>query len=74
MLESVPQGARMDKTINFELTSDDPAKIKKFIDQCLEVLDRDHAERAKVWEHIDRTNAANEAALAHLRELIRKAA
>lgn len=64
----------MDKTLKFELTSDDPAEIKKLLDQYLEVLDRDHAERAKIWEEIDRTNAANEAARIYLRELIRKAA
>ncbi|MEP7337878.1 MAG: hypothetical protein ABI977_09040 [Acidobacteriota bacterium] len=64
----------MDKKLKFELTSDDPAEIKKLLDQYIEVLDRDHAERAKVWEEIDRTNAANEAARIYLRELIRKAA
>jgi len=64
----------MDKTLKFELTTEDPAEIKKLLDQYLEVLDRDHARRAKVWEEIDRTNTANEAALAHLRELMRKAA
>ncbi len=64
----------MDKTLKFELTSDDPNEIKKLLDQYLEVLDRDHAERVKVWEEIDRTNTASEAALAHLRELMRKAA
>lgn len=64
----------MDKTLKFELTSDDPDEIKKLLDRYLEVLDRDHAERAKVWEEIDRTNAANEAALAHLRVLMRKVA
>jgi len=64
----------MDKTLKFELTSDDPAEIKKLLDQYIEVLDRDHTERAKVWEEIDRTNAANEAARIYLRELIRKAA
>jgi hypothetical protein len=64
----------MDKTLKFDLTSDDPAEIKKIFDQYLEVLDRDQAERAKIWEEIDRTNAANEAARIYLRELIRKAA
>lgn len=64
----------MENTFKFELTSDDPAEIKKFIDQCIEALDRDHANRAKIWEEIDRTNAANEAARLYLRELIRKAA
>ncbi len=64
----------MDKTLNFELTSDDPAEIEKLLDQCIEVLDRSHAERAKVWEEIDRINAANEAALAHLRQLMQNEA
>ena len=64
----------MDKTLKFELTSDDPAEIKKLLDQYIEVLDRSHAERLKVWEEIDRTNAANEEARIYLRELIRKAA
>ncbi len=64
----------MDKTLKFELTSDDPAEIKKLLDQYIEVLDRDHAERAKIWEEMDRTNAANEAARIYLRELIRKVA
>ena len=64
----------MENTFKFELASDNPAEIKKFLDQCLEALDQSHRERAKVWEDIDRTNAANEAALAHLRELMRKAA
>ena len=63
----------MDKTLKFELTSDDPAEIKKLLDQYIEVLDRDHAKRAKVWEEIDQTNAANEVGLANLRELMRKA-
>ncbi|MDQ3011586.1 MAG: hypothetical protein M3X11_12875 [Acidobacteriota bacterium] len=64
----------MEDTFKFELTSDNPTEIKKFLDQCLEALDRSHQARAKVWEEIDRTNAANEAALAHLRELMQKAA
>ncbi|MGH9799526.1 MAG: hypothetical protein ACRD82_04115, partial [Blastocatellia bacterium] len=60
--------------LKFELTSDDPEEIKKLFDRCLEVLDRDHAERAKVWEEIDQINKANDAALANLRNLMRKAA
>jgi flagellar motor component MotA len=64
----------MDKTLKFELSGDDPDEIKKLLDQYIEVLDRDHTERAKIWEEIDRTNAANEAARIYLRELIRKAA
>ena len=64
----------MDKTLKFELTSDDPDEIKKLLDQYIEALDRSHAERAKVWEEIDRTNAANEVARTHLLELMQKAA
>ncbi len=60
--------------LELELGSEDPKEIKKLFDKCIEVLDRDRAKRAKVWEEIDRTNEANEAARIHLRELMRKAA
>lgn len=33
----------MDKTLKFELTSDDPAEIKKLLDQYLEVSARVNA-------------------------------
>jgi len=61
----------MDNTLKFELTSDDTAEIKKLLEKYIEEFDRSHAERAKVWEEIDRTNAANEAARTYLRELMR---
>jgi hypothetical protein len=64
----------MEDILKFELSSNDPAEINKFLDQYLEALDRSLAEMAKTRERIDRTNAENQAALAHLRELMRKAA
>lgn len=60
--------------LELELAGEDPKEIKKLFDRCLEVLDRDHAERARVWEEIDQTNKATDAALAHLRSLMQKAA
>lgn len=64
----------MEDTLKFELTSDDPAEINKFLDQYLKALDRSHEEMAQRREKIDRINAENQTALAHLRELMRKAA
>ncbi len=64
----------MDKTLKFELTSEDPAEINKLLNECLQALDRSHKDRAKVWEEIDRLNAANEATLAYLRELFQREA
>ena len=64
----------MDKTLKFELTSDDPAEINKLLDQYLEAFDQIHAEMAERQERIDRINAENEAARVRLRELMRKAA
>lgn len=64
----------MEDILKFELTSNDPAEINKFLDQYLEALDRSLAEMAKTRERIDRTNAENQVALAHLRQLMRKAA
>lgn len=64
----------MDNTLNFELTTNDPDEINKFLDQYLEAWDRSLAEMAERRERIDRINAENQMALAHLRELMRKAA
>lgn len=63
----------MDNTLNFELTTDDPDEINKFLDQYLAALDRSLAEMAERRKRIDRINAENEAARAYLRELMRKA-
>ncbi|MBS1790301.1 MAG: hypothetical protein JST85_21430 [Acidobacteria bacterium] len=60
--------------LELELASEEPKEIKKLVDRCLEVLDRDHAARAKVWEEIDQITRENDAALAHLRSLMQKAA
>jgi len=64
----------MDKTLEFELTSDDPAEISKLLDQYIEALDRIHKEMVKDREEIDRINAENATVLARLRNLMREAA
>lgn len=63
----------MDKILEFELTSDDPAEISKLLDQYIEALDRIHEEMMKEREEIDRINAENGAILAHLRNQMREA-
>jgi hypothetical protein len=63
----------MDKTLEFELTSDDPAEISKLLDQYIEALDRIHKEMVKDREEIDRINAENVTVLAQLRNLMREA-
>ncbi len=62
----------MDKTLEFELTSDDPAEISKLLDQYIEALDRIHKEMVKDREEIDRINAENVATLAQLRNIMRE--
>lgn len=64
----------MEDTLKFELTSNDPAEIDELLDQYLKALDRSHEEMTQRRKEIDRINAANQMALAHLRELMRKAA
>jgi hypothetical protein len=63
----------MDKTLEFELTSDDPAEISRLLDQYIEALDRIHKEMVKDREEIDRINAENVTVLAQLRNLMREA-
>ncbi|MCG3162956.1 MAG: hypothetical protein JMDDDDMK_04325 [Acidobacteria bacterium] len=63
----------MDKILEFELTSDDPAEINKLLDQYIEALDRIHREMVKDREEIDQINAENTAILAKLRNLMREA-
>ena len=63
----------MDKTLELELTSDDPAEISKLLDQYIEALDRIHKEMIKDREEIDRINAENVSVLAQLRNLMREA-
>jgi hypothetical protein len=60
----------MDKTLEFELTSDDPDEISKLLDQYIEALDQIHKEMVKDREEIDRINAENIAILAQLRNLM----
>ncbi len=68
----------MDDILKLELElaseNEDPKEIKKLFDRCLEMLDRDHAERAKVWVEIDRINAETEMSRMRLRELMQKGA
>ena len=64
----------MEDTLKFELTSNDPAEIDELLDQYIKALDRSHEEMTQRRKEIDRINAANQMALAHLRELMRKAA
>ena len=63
----------MDKTLEFELTSDDPAEIGKLLDQYIDALDQIHKEIVKDREEIDRINAENVTILAQLRNLMREA-
>jgi len=58
----------MDKTINTELTTDDPAEIKRLIDQYLEAMRRMDEQRAQDWEEISRLKAETRAMLDILRE------
>ena len=64
----------MDKILELELTSNDPAEISQLLDQCIEALDRIHEEMDKDREEIDRINAENMANLAYLRSQMREAA
>ena len=64
----------MDKILELELTSNDPAEISQLLDQYIEALDRIHEEMVKDREEIDRINAENTANLAYLRSQMREAA
>lgn len=64
----------MDKILELELTSNDPAEISQLLDQYIEALDRIHKEMVKDREEIDRINAENTANLAYLRTQMREAA
>ena len=57
----------MDNTINTELTTDDPAEIKKLIDQYLETMNRKDEQRARDWEEIQQLRTETRAMLDKLR-------
>lgn len=60
----------MDNTINPELTTDDPAEIKRLVDQYLEAMRQVDEQRAQDWKEIGHLKAETRAML----DVLRKAA